>query len=267
MTMVTQVMTVTPEMASAWLQKNVVNRAVRKNRVAYFRKQLRNGTFALHHHGIAFNLDMQLLDGQHRLIAISEEGVAAQCNVTTGLELARAIDLKVDRSTPRRMSDLMNAHKGHCEVASFIAKLIHGSLHDENDASVILEIYGDQITALFAACNTSRRAKSSASSRSAVVLNMARYPDQQDVIASQYRNYIILEDLVGMWPSIGSLIKQDATNTLGSSTSGALELFCKTYLAFNPTRRELQKVICRDVSAILDEARASIRERVAQTTE
>jgi hypothetical protein len=83
--MKTEILTVTPEMAKNILLKNTKNRPIIATRVAEFEAQLLRGEMQLTHQGIAISETNILLDGQHRLIAISNTGVAAKLQVSTGL--------------------------------------------------------------------------------------------------------------------------------------------------------------------------------------
>ena len=68
--------TVTPEMAREWMLKNNFNRQVRQDIVADYVRQIREGRWCRTHQGIAFTENGMLLDGQHRLLAIIETGIA-----------------------------------------------------------------------------------------------------------------------------------------------------------------------------------------------
>ena len=98
-----EMMFVTPEMATQWLEKNSNNRSVRRHRVKKLRDDLKNNRFYATHQGIAFNCNGDLKDGQHRLTAISEEGIGAWMMVTTGLPLSALA--YVDRGSGRQIQD------------------------------------------------------------------------------------------------------------------------------------------------------------------
>jgi hypothetical protein len=94
---------VTPEMATQWLEKNSNNRSVRRHRVKKLRDDLKNNRFYATHQGIAFNCNGDLKDGQHRLTAIAEEGIGAWMMVTTGLPSSALA--YVDRGSGRQIQD------------------------------------------------------------------------------------------------------------------------------------------------------------------
>ena len=59
----TAIVTVTPSMATRWLQFNVLNRNMRDDRVSGYVNQIKAGTFLTTHQGIAFYDDGTLADG------------------------------------------------------------------------------------------------------------------------------------------------------------------------------------------------------------
>jgi hypothetical protein len=81
----TEIRVITPEDAKLILQKNTRNRPVNHSHLAIFESQLQRGEMQLTHQGIAISSTDVLLDGQHRLMAIANTGIAAQLMVTTGL--------------------------------------------------------------------------------------------------------------------------------------------------------------------------------------
>jgi hypothetical protein len=91
---------ITPAVAKAWLTRNVVNRPVCKRNLAKFKWALRNGAFQCTPQGLAFNLRGELVDGQHRLRAVVDTGIAAPMRVTFGFDgdVRDAFDIGKSRS-------------------------------------------------------------------------------------------------------------------------------------------------------------------------
>lgn len=63
---------VTPEMATKWLTKNKINRALSKSRLEFYTQQIQSGDWQLNGESIKFDWNGNLIDGQHRLSAIIE---------------------------------------------------------------------------------------------------------------------------------------------------------------------------------------------------
>jgi|SRR5690349_2424341 len=106
---------VTPDLAAAYLKKNLKNRRLRPSSVDKLAQSIKEGQWALTHQGIAIAEDGTLLDGQHRLMAIVKAGQAVKVNVTTDvpLEAQRYIDIgqKRDLADRRRFVDDPNLNK------------------------------------------------------------------------------------------------------------------------------------------------------------
>lgn len=81
-----EVMTITPTLATTWLNRNENNRPVRNLRVATYAREMKAGRWRLNGDSIRFDRDGNLLDGQHRLFACIEAGVSFPALVVTGLE-------------------------------------------------------------------------------------------------------------------------------------------------------------------------------------
>jgi hypothetical protein len=73
-----KVMTITPEIAEALLAKNISNRPLDKDKVRTWLKEMQANRWKLTHQGIAFASDGTLVDGQHRLHAIIENGTTVE---------------------------------------------------------------------------------------------------------------------------------------------------------------------------------------------
>lgn len=79
------------EVARKYLEKNICNRPLRPTRVQQYVRDIIEGRWPLTHQGIAFDINGNLTDGQHRLTAIVEASavmrVALRMQVTRGLPL------------------------------------------------------------------------------------------------------------------------------------------------------------------------------------
>lgn len=91
---IAEVITVSPTDAAAWLSCNQNNRPVRKNHVMFLAREIVEGNWQVNGQAIVIADDEQVLDGQHRLMAIIEAGKAIQTLVVYGItpEAFRTID-------------------------------------------------------------------------------------------------------------------------------------------------------------------------------
>ena len=123
--------TVTPALAERWLKVNFGNRQVSEDTVNAYARDLVAGMFLTTHQGIAFNDHDELIDGQHRLIAIKKAGVAAVLMVTFGwISLVKGRQLTrmdvIDRGRPRSVSDqlkIQHGLKNCCAIAQISTQL------------------------------------------------------------------------------------------------------------------------------------------------
>ncbi len=95
----TRIERVTPAMAAEMLAKNTRNRAMTQARVIAFAEDMTAGRWRVTHQGVAVATDGALLDGQHRLTAVTLANVAVDMLVTRGLapEIVDAIDTGENR--------------------------------------------------------------------------------------------------------------------------------------------------------------------------
>lgn len=83
----TAVIIITPEMAARWLESNLNNRPISRTTIERYKRDMLAGLWHFTNAGIAFDVNGVMIDGQHRLIAISElpTGNGIAMNVTRGL--------------------------------------------------------------------------------------------------------------------------------------------------------------------------------------
>lgn len=96
---------ITPALATAWLRRNEANRRLRQRAVTQYVQDIQRGAWKPTGETIKFSTTGRLLDGQHRLAAIVESGVAVRMCVATGLENS-AFDV-IDTGRSRTGADVL----------------------------------------------------------------------------------------------------------------------------------------------------------------
>ncbi len=98
--MKTSIKKVSPAMAKKWLEKNENNRNVSIRTVSRYAKEMQNGGWKSNGDPIRFDTDGNILDGQHRLLAIVKADKAAELLVVEDLprEVFDTIDIGKRRS-------------------------------------------------------------------------------------------------------------------------------------------------------------------------
>ena len=159
--MKTKLTRVTPELAADWLKKNDHNRPLSRAAVEVHKRNLVAGNFRTTHQGIGLDSRGRLRDGQHRLQAIVETGIAASMLVTEGLTDS---DLQaIDDGRKRTAHDILSmAYKE--PVSAFTTALARemfiGGWHLADGVrrtlpsrQELVDFYGDHIEAIDYAAN------------------------------------------------------------------------------------------------------------------
>ena len=94
----TKTIDVSPQMAEAWLEKNLNNRAIKDNVVMRFMRIIEQDKWKLTHQGIAFDWNEKLVDGQHRLWAIVLTGRTVPIRVTYNVDPETSFVIDTGRS-------------------------------------------------------------------------------------------------------------------------------------------------------------------------
>ena len=115
---------VTPALAAEWLHANLANRPLRATRVASFAEQMAQGRWVLTTDAIGVDTSGRLLNGQHRLSAIVQSGVAVLMVVARGLP-PKAMDA-IDLGLKRTLGDILRLNDGfdHSREIAAIGSLL-----------------------------------------------------------------------------------------------------------------------------------------------
>lgn len=118
-----EIIAVTPELAAKWLKQNTSNRHLRKRAIADYARDMVAGKWRLNGEAIKFATDGTLLDGQHRLHAVIESGVAIPFLVVTGL--ANETQETMDAGRKRSAADAFGLRgEAHATVLASVLKRI-----------------------------------------------------------------------------------------------------------------------------------------------
>lgn len=100
----TEIIKITPELASEFLRKNTINRNIREKRVNQYVKEMQEGKWELNGESIKFNDKGELIDGQHRLSAIAKSGMTIEMCVVKDVPSTVTI---LDRGSGRSTADTL----------------------------------------------------------------------------------------------------------------------------------------------------------------
>lgn len=99
------VVEITPETARQWLERNIGNRPASQAHVAKLERAMRDGKWKMTGDAIRFSKTGKLIDGQHRLQAILNSGIAVTCVVMHNLD-DEIFDV-IDGGKGRQKSDIL----------------------------------------------------------------------------------------------------------------------------------------------------------------
>lgn len=122
-----EILRVTPSLAKEWLNKNHKNRKVNNVNLKFLISEMENGRWMDNGASISFDVDNNLIDGQHRLLAIIDTGMAFDFSIVTGLspDTFATFDTGKIRSAP----DVLGAegYSYSSNKASFISAILTGN--------------------------------------------------------------------------------------------------------------------------------------------
>lgn len=106
--LVAEVVSISPAIAAAWLEANKSNRPVRRKHVAFLADEIRRGNWKVNGQSIIIAENEDILDGQHRLMAVIESGKSIETLVIYGVE--REAFSTIDTGAVRTSSDALFLH-------------------------------------------------------------------------------------------------------------------------------------------------------------
>ena len=119
----TTIIKVTPEMAGKWLEDNLVNRNIRPKVVAAYQRDMEHGRWEFTGEPIQISVSGALLNGQHRLTALSMANVKSiDMLVVSGLpDKAQSL---MDQGVARHIRDAMLLEHGHIKNSTTVSSIV-----------------------------------------------------------------------------------------------------------------------------------------------
>jgi hypothetical protein len=192
--MFTKIMTVTPEMANRFLERNSGNRPIRRSHVRYFIECLKRGDWITTHQGIAFDETGKMVDGQHRCVAIVESGINAEIMVTWNATSESVIAM--DIGLKRTFADVLKIDKRIAEPLCLAAKILDprsGSMLPQELQEIAKTGLGEDIKKLVEHCGTTRKVFSCAAMKLAAAITHRWGYASEAYIHQQYAALISLD--------------------------------------------------------------------------
>lgn len=244
-----EIVDVTPALARSIMKGNWGNRRVRQQHVASLKASFLRGEYRMTHQGIAIGRDGRVIDGQHRLTAISEmpEDFVFKMMVTYGLEddAYTAVDIGAKRSA----ADALQATDVRLvEEANFVANTILNSTTKASPAMLlpIMEALAPVHDSLMQACPSNKRLRSSTPVRMAAIVAILEGNDPSFVLG-QYRALVLLDGEV-LTPATNALLKRMDSGSLSASKKN--DLFAASLVAFDESCVGYSRVVVKVPQAL-----------------
>lgn len=253
--MKTQIVEVTPKVAREWLKQNTHNRPLRPSHVETLRASFERGEYVMTHQGIAFDDDGVLVDGQHRLTAITllPDGASFQMLVTRGLDRSAVFPVVDAIQAKRSTADVLAIDAGLGYVGNFMARLYAGRTTGLTPVYVapFAEWARPEYEDLVMFCSSVCRTWSSAPVRSGaiVAVKCGADPDYVKLVYSS----LVRADFGSMPPLIQALYRSHMSGKV--KASAAMDIFVRCLKAFDPRHGKLTRIQINDQSAALGSVR------------
>jgi hypothetical protein len=200
-----------------------------------------DGQFVLLPDGLIFDVNGNLIQGQHRLDALIQSGVQGLLFIVWRNVSINVFE-KLDATVPRSFIDRNETDRRLQEVVNQIARLYYGNNHSHTENKRILDVFADDINAFISAVGTAIRGGSTqAPVRAAVVLRAAEGSKHRAWLYAQYKA-LTLREYNDMAPVVQSLNRQ-----IEDGLSGA-DLMIRAWRAFDYSRRDNVKIYVKDNS-------------------
>jgi hypothetical protein len=259
--MKTQIIRVTPEQAKEWIENanfNNPRKVINWTNVIKFAEIMRSGKWTTTHQGIAFDRFGNLVDGQHRLLAIIKSGFAVYLMVTTGVSPDSVPDM--DQGSKRNVATILDIDKRLAEIISFLTRIVITQRPGRYDLEVMRSLVLDDSKRLIEVCGSTRQKISTSPVKAAFVFFEQKYCKKD--CFHQYRDYVLLdlrklETVQCVTPSLRAL-HQRLTGQSNSKKDRAIyeitpdQVFAYTLYALKNPTKNLNSV---NVESLLSECR------------
>ena len=248
-----EIINVTPQQAADWLARNTNNRPLRRSVVDGLKSAFLRGEYIQTHQGIAFAVGGELLDGQHRLTAISELRDGSYPMVVTTDVPANAFQV-MDIGVKRTAADALRLDDRRLvEAARLIATICQSNKSAVTPTMLlpIIDAIHKSHDSLMSFCSTAARTWSSAPVRLSAVMVISNGANS-DYVRMLYRS-LVLGDFDSMPKVVQSLYRAAVNGTVRAADHADMISRCMS--AFDVRKASNGKLQVRDSSEALAEVR------------
>ncbi len=239
-------MDITPTLAAELLQKNATNRPLRPSHVNTLAGVMARGQFQTTHQGVALNTRGELVDGQHRLMAVIKSGMTVKMPVAFGVNADDYRALMIDVGLKRSTSDLYAVDRFVAQPCAFIAYL-HASLRHQSMLAPYIDAFGPIMTAISKRGRHLRKGVTSAPVVAAAAIRVAMGEDAKMVNAN-FSGMVRL-DYENLPPVANAFLRQLANGV--ANRSDKWDLFVRALRVFDASAQQNTKIQIKDSGEIL----------------
>lgn len=131
---------ITPDIAREYLNRNTSNRCVTQSMVNFYAREMQCGRWQFNGDSIRFDSNGNLIDGQHRLLAIIKSGVSLDMLVISGLDSKSF--LTIDQGKKRSVGDCFSI--SGIRQYTLVSGIVRGKMMLEKSRSISSASGGDR---------------------------------------------------------------------------------------------------------------------------
>jgi hypothetical protein len=253
------IQTITPEYAQSILSScNNSNRQLRHWWSEGLAAAIKRGEWVTTHQGLAFTEDGELVDGQHRLMAVVIAKTPVQMMVSHGVP--KTAFSVMDIGAKRNIADTTGLSRKTAEASRLAATIVLGGnkMTTPTQVKTLASAgFGDVHDRLIAHCSTTLAYYSAAPMRTAACVLVMDGHNESYVFGTY--SSLILQTFENASPVVCAFAKQVNTNRVNSA-NGAADALARGLKVFNPANRNLNRVMVNseDTAAAYDYIRRVI---------
>jgi len=263
-----EIVTVTPELAKEWLQVAKINRKIRPGYIEFLRKEIEQGRWEFTAEAIRFDVNGDLIDGQHRLNAIIQANSPVTLLIVRGL--SPKVFYKIDTGMNRTLADTTGVPAKLVQIYSVLLDVSRGSglRKSSNDILVMHQYLGAIALSLLQHSGANRKFYGAAPMRAAAVLSI-KAGQPKDYVLALYKN-LVAHQYSNIPPIAEVLTRQYEDNRIrlgkyraGESSSRVAVFLLGMYIYDESNRDRKQLLIERKRDHYLDLCRHIVTETLS----
>ncbi len=242
-------MLITPEFAGELLLKNIGNRNTRKTKIEEYSRTLKKNEWIYTHQGIAVSKSGILIDGQHRLMAVKETGIAAKMLVFTNVP-DEAFEV-IDQGEKRSPADVLRTSRTIASVVRLSCRIVYPSVAKPTykDMLPFYEELNETLETIKKECPSTRRGFSKSTYMLCATISIMMNPDSRDYVLDTF-GALIKNDIYKLSQvsriACGWKKQHDEGTTGNKNNAQDPDSIARAMMVFNPKYKDNKYPIVTD---------------------